>query len=105
MADPTPGSGSDTGTPKAPNAGNGATDARPATERQQPHTSADPDGFSGIILVPKPMQDALPYPRGMVIAPPETGDRMATGLTRPSLWQRIGDGLGALWRALQSPHP
>jgi hypothetical protein len=46
----------------------------------------------------------------MVIAPPDVGDRMPNLLARPwawgsrSLWQRLEDGLGAVWNALQSPH-
>lgn len=109
MADPAPNSGSDTGTPTVSNSGNGATDPNSATERWQPYTPADLGGFSGIIIVPKPTQDALPHPRGMVIAPPETGDRMANALAVPgtcglcSFWQQLEDGLGTLWRALQSP--
>ncbi len=34
----------------------------------------------GRIIVPGPFADAAPWPRGMVIAPPETGDRMAFGV-------------------------
>ena len=77
------------------------------TGGEQPPT-ADPR-FSGIIIPPQPMADMLPWPRGMVIAPPDIGDRMPNLLLRPwtwgsrSLWQRFGDGLGALWDALQSP--
>jgi hypothetical protein len=98
MADPAPGVGAGSGA--------AAAVARSATERWQPYTPADHGGFSGIVIVPKPTQDALPYPRGMVLSPPDTGDRMANVLTRPwtwstrSLWQRLGDGAGAIWQAL-----
>ncbi|HSN27650.1 MAG TPA: hypothetical protein VLT45_15265 [Kofleriaceae bacterium] len=34
----------------------------------------------GKIIVPGPFADAAPWPRGMVITPPETGDRMAFGV-------------------------
>jgi hypothetical protein len=74
LADPAPGTGSAAG-PAAP-----VTAAR----EQAPHYDpADHGGFSGIVIVPAPIQDALPYPRGMVVAPPDTGDRMANVLTRP----------------------
>lgn len=93
----------------APGTGSAAGSAALATiaREQAPHYDpADHGGYSGIVIVPPPIQDALPYPRGMVVAPPDTGDRIANVLTRPwtwssrSLWQRIGDGASALWNAL-----
>jgi hypothetical protein len=102
IADPAPGVGSGTGSAAAVEIA--------APEPWQPYTPADHGGFSGIVIVPRPMQDALPYPRGMVIEPPETGDRMANVLTRPwtwsmrSLWQRLGDGASALWGAVVPRH-
>jgi hypothetical protein len=59
------------------------------------------DTVNGII-VPAPHPDARPYPRGMVIAPPATGDRMAN-LTEPwwlstarSWWQQLSAGIAQL---------
>jgi hypothetical protein len=101
MADPAPAVGSGTGS---------AVAAIAAPEQWQPYTPADHGGFSGIVIVPKPMQDDQLYPRGMVIVPPDTGDRMANVLTRPwtwstrSLWQRLGDGIGAIWSAIMPRH-
>lgn len=109
MADPNAGSGMGAGT--TPGAGSGAaTGSAAAAEQWQPYTPADHGGFSGIVIVPEPTRDALPYPRGMVIAPPDIGDRMANVLTRPwswssrSWWQRFTGGLGAIWDALQPQH-
>lgn len=90
--------------------GNGSAIATLDLERPRPDTSADRGGDPGILVVPEPVADAQPYPRGMVIAPPEVGDRMAIALARPwlwssrSLWQRLEDSVGAVWNALQSPH-
>jgi hypothetical protein len=59
------------------------------------------DSVNGII-VPAPHPDARPYPRGMVIAPPATGDRMAN-LAEPwwlslarSWWQQLSEGIAQL---------
>lgn len=105
VAEPVPGVGSGTGSAAGP-----AVPATTAREQGSHYDPADHGGFSGIVIVPAPMPDALPYPRGMVIAPPDTGDRMANVLTRPwtwstrSLWQRLGDGAGAIWSALVPQH-
>jgi hypothetical protein len=103
LADPvTPASGS------ATEAGTGS--ALVTRDRERPEPPAERGGDLGFIIVPKPITDAQPYPRGMVIAPPDVGDRMANLVASPwtwgsrSLWQRLEDGLGALWNALQSPH-
>jgi len=103
LADPGSGSGS--------NSAAGSAALAPASRESGPHYDpADHGGFSGIVIVPAPIQDALPYPRGMVVAPPDTGDRMANVLTRPwtwstrSLWQRLGDGASAIWDALTPQH-
>jgi hypothetical protein len=78
-----------------------------AREPSQPYTPADRGGFSGIVIVPPATTDARPYPRGMVIEPPDVGDSMANELVKPwtwssrSLWQRFGDGLRALWDQAQ----
>ena len=117
LADPVPNAGSTTGTPTAFRSGNssgsggGATVEITAAKQWQPYTPADHGGFSGIVIVPKPTQDALPYPRGMVIAPPEIGDPMPNLFARSwtwalrSLWQQLGAGVGALLGKLQSSHP
>jgi len=117
MADPTTNPSSDPGTSivsrsgNASGSGSGATGAHAAANQWQPYVPEDHGGFSGIVIMPKPTQDALPYPRGMVIAPPEIGDRMPNLFAKPwtwalrSLWQRFGDGVGALWNALGSPRP
>ena len=68
-------------------------------------------GDPGIVVTPYPYPDAdaQPYPRGMVIAPPDIGDGMALPLASPwagtsrTLWQTLGDGLASMWGALQSP--
>jgi hypothetical protein len=72
-----------------------------AGEPWHAYVPADRGGFSGIVIAPTPIPDALPYPRGLVIAPPEIGDRMGNVLTRP-WWRRLGDGLDTIWNALQS---
>jgi hypothetical protein len=110
MADPVPAVGSGRGSAAGSAAVAPAAPAIAALGQWQPYTPADHGGFSGIVIVPEPTQDALPYPRGMVIAPPDVGDRMANVLTRPwswstrSLWQRLGDGAGAIWNALKPQH-
>jgi hypothetical protein len=103
MADPAPGpSPSPVRGPES-----GVAAPVPSPDRWQAYQPADQGGFSGIVVVPKPMQDALPYPRGMVITPPDTGDRMGNALTSPwawasrSLWQRFGEGIDAIWSVLQ----
>ena len=79
-----------------------------ARERWQPYTPAEQGGFSGIVIVPPATRDARPYPRGMVIDPPDVGDAMANALVKPwtwssrPLWQRLGDGLRALWEGVQT---
>jgi hypothetical protein len=79
-------------------------------ERQPTHAATNATthgGFSGVIITPPPIADALPYPRGMVIAPPDTGDRMnlfvAPWASSPrALWQYVEGGLDTLWSALHS---
>jgi hypothetical protein len=96
--------------PPVAGAGSGSAIATLDLERPHPDTSADRGGDPSIIIVPTPMADAQHYPRGMVIAPPDIGDRMANQLPSPlawtsrSLWQRLEDGLGAAWNALRPPH-
>jgi hypothetical protein len=64
-------------------------------------------GMACVIIDPGPFVDARPYPRGMVIAPPETGDRMLIPLepwwqSMPrALWQRLGKNLAVIWSSLQ----
>jgi hypothetical protein len=105
LAEPAPGVGTGAGSAAGP-----AALGTAAREQGSHYDPADRGGYSGIVIVPAPMPDALPYPRGMVVAPPDTGDRMANVLTRPwtwstrSLWQRLGDGAGALWDALAPQH-
>ena len=99
--------------PAAPAAGSVAAPAGSAIvirDRERADPPAPRGGDPGLVIVPAPTTDAQPYPRGMVIAPPAVGDRMANLVARPwtwgsqSLWQRLEDGLSELWNALQSPH-
>jgi hypothetical protein len=78
-------------------------------ERQPMRSTTTPThlgGFSGLVITPPPIADALPYPGGMVIAPPDTGDRM-NGFIAPwalnpqALWQHVTRGLGTIWDVLQ----
>ena len=68
--------------------------------------TTNPDGYTGIVITPRPHPDARPYPHGMVISPPDTGDRMNV-LVPPwawsprGLWQRFEHELGTIWDALQ----
>lgn len=54
---------------------------------------------AGMVIDPGPLADAQPYPRGMVIAPPDPGDRMVIppgerGLPGPqNLAERLVHGL------------
>ena len=105
MADPVPGSSTSTG--PARGADSGAAGVPSASAPWQAYQPANPGSFSGTVIAPGPMQDALPHPRGMVIAPPEVGDRMGNVLTgawpwalRP-FWQWLDHGLGAIWNAVQ----
>lgn len=73
---------------------------------RSPTTATSQGGFSGIIITPPALADARPYPGGMVIAPPDTGDRMNAfiapwALDPQALWQHVTRGLGTLWDALQ----
>jgi hypothetical protein len=99
----------DPATPASGSAGAGTGSALVIRDGERADPPAEHGGDPGIIITPRPTADAQPYPRGMVIAPPDVGDRMANLVARPwawgsrSLWQRLEDELGALWNALQSP--
>ncbi|MGE0548191.1 MAG: hypothetical protein AB7O24_10990 [Kofleriaceae bacterium] len=81
--------------PERPAESAGAGDPRPRVLQLKPPT------FSGHVIVPDPHPDAAPWPRGMVITPPDVGDPMvvnpnALGLggTTPLDWLRAGfDGV------------
>jgi hypothetical protein len=49
---------------------------------------ADHAGDPGILIVPPPIADARPWPRGMVIGPLDLGDRMPNLAVR--LWTATG---------------
>jgi hypothetical protein len=95
----------------------GISGAGPGTEiatgmREPPQLvrPAPGSGDRGSVIEPPPIADAQPYPRGMVIAPPEVGDRMnladpSLAASARSLWRRLESGIGAAWRALQPPAP
>jgi hypothetical protein len=100
----------DPATPASGSATEAATGSALVTHgREYPEPPAERGGDPGFVIAPRPTADAQPYPRGMVIATPDVGDRMANQVAPPwtrgsrSLWQRLEDGLGALKRALQSP--
>jgi hypothetical protein len=97
LSDPKAGSAA-----KRPGTKSASTTSELERSRSDAHAARGRD-----IIVPAPMTDALPYPRGMVIAPPDVGDRMV--LIRPppawgSLWWRIERVVDAIWSALQPPH-
>jgi hypothetical protein len=82
----------------------------PSEAPQRPaYAPHDQGGFSGIVIDPGPCPDAGPYPRGMVIAPLDPGDRMPNAIARPwtwasrGLWQRLSDAAAAVWRSLHAP--
>lgn len=73
--------------------------------------ATDPNGFTGEIIVPpKDFADAQPWPRGMVITPPDPNDRMPNLLLRPwawptrHVWDRLQDAALGVIDALTSPH-
>ncbi len=81
----------------------------PAPELVRP-PATDPSGFTGeVIAPPKDFADARPWPRGMVITPPDPGDRMPNLLLQPwrwpsrGLWQRLEDAALGVIDALTSP--
>ncbi|MEO7734766.1 MAG: hypothetical protein ABIY55_27675 [Kofleriaceae bacterium] len=80
-----------------PAAGSAAT-AAPSTISELDH--------GGEIVVPRPAADARRYPRGMVIEPPDVGDRMVL-ITGPWAWdihslvERVQRVFTATWSALQ----
>jgi hypothetical protein len=100
LADPT---AQPSGSPVAAAGGSAAA----ASEREHPDLPRHRAGDPGFVIAPPEMTDAQPYPRGMVIAPPGTGDRMADPASRPwawgagSPWQRFEASVGALWNTLR----
>jgi len=85
----------------------GAVASTADAARTQANPSRCSPGMACVIIDPGPFADARPYPRGMVIAPPDTGDRMANPLEpwwrsmSRELWQRLDHGLAALRGSLQ----
>lgn len=68
-----------------------------------------PAGAAAGVIVPPAIPDAQPYPRGMVIAPPYTGDWMLNPAISPwllltrSLWHGLGEAFAQLHGAALPP--
>ncbi len=59
--------------------------------------------LAGDVIAPPLLRDAEPWPAGMVIAPPETHDRIALASPTGDVW--LSGLLGRLTQALLAPAP
>ena len=106
-ADPTPKPGSAETRQPARGSSEHATASTAEARQAKVNPSPCTPGMACVIIDPGPFVDAQPYPRGMVIAPPATGDRMLIPLEPwwksipRALWQHLDKDLATIWSALQ----